>query len=165
MFQKEGWVGRNEFVCLWEGCSRKMKPFKAQYQITTHIRSHTGERPHSCTVRPLASLTSRDPYFFLSKLKLSPATFSLGPQTCVLLLCNTCLHCCAHITHLTFHILRSTRVATDRTLGWRILSPISELTPAKNHTRVPSVTKLLTTLATELNTETEHTLGQNRKFL
>ncbi|KAL5255772.1 hypothetical protein ACHWQZ_G011111 [Mnemiopsis leidyi] len=47
--QKEGWVGRNEFVCLWEGCSRKMKPFKAQYQITTHIRSHTGERPHSCT--------------------------------------------------------------------------------------------------------------------
>ena len=50
MFQKEGWVGRNEFVCMWEGCSRNKKPFKAQYQITTHIRSHTGERPHSCKV-------------------------------------------------------------------------------------------------------------------
>ena len=55
MFQKEGWVGRNEFVCLWEGCSRNQKPFKAQYQITTHIRSHTGERPHSCKVSTAVS--------------------------------------------------------------------------------------------------------------
>ena len=58
-FQKNGWVGKNEFVCLWQDCGRAMKPFKAQYQITTHMRSHTGERPHTCPVRQTNSQTDR----------------------------------------------------------------------------------------------------------
>ena len=38
------------FVCQWRGCSRKEKPFKAQYMLVVHMRRHTGEKPHRCTV-------------------------------------------------------------------------------------------------------------------
>ena len=39
------------FVCQWKGCSREEKPFKAQYMLVVHMRRHTGEKPHHCTVR------------------------------------------------------------------------------------------------------------------
>ncbi|MEQ2315512.1 Zinc finger protein gli4 [Ameca splendens] len=42
---------KKEFVCRWEECSREQKPFKAQYMLVVHMRRHTGEKPHKCTVR------------------------------------------------------------------------------------------------------------------
>ena len=45
-------IGANKksFVCQWIGCSREQKPFKAQYMLVVHMRRHTGEKPHRCTV-------------------------------------------------------------------------------------------------------------------
>lgn len=40
-------------MCRWEECSREQKPFKAQYMLVVHMRRHTGEKPHKCTVRML----------------------------------------------------------------------------------------------------------------
>ncbi|ESO04853.1 hypothetical protein HELRODRAFT_111329 [Helobdella robusta] len=40
---------KKNFVCMWEGCVRGQKPFKAQYMLVVHIRRHTGEKPHKCT--------------------------------------------------------------------------------------------------------------------
>ena len=46
-------IGANKksFVCQWKECSREEKPFKAQYMLVVHMRRHTGEKPHRCTVR------------------------------------------------------------------------------------------------------------------
>lgn len=38
------------FICRWKECSREEKPFKAQYMLVVHMRRHTGEKPHKCTV-------------------------------------------------------------------------------------------------------------------
>ena len=43
-------VNKKCFVCQWRGCSREEKPFKAQYMLVVHMRRHTGEKPHKCTV-------------------------------------------------------------------------------------------------------------------
>ena len=44
-------VNKKSFVCRWNECSRDEKPFKAQYMLVVHMRRHTGEKPHKCTVR------------------------------------------------------------------------------------------------------------------
>lgn len=46
-------IGSNKkaFICQWKDCSREEKPFKAQYMLVVHMRRHTGEKPHRCTVR------------------------------------------------------------------------------------------------------------------
>ena len=41
---------RKEFICRWADCIREEKPFKAQYMLVVHMRRHTGEKPHKCTV-------------------------------------------------------------------------------------------------------------------
>ena len=41
---------KKAFVCRWADCSREEKPFKAQYMLVVHMRRHTGEKPHRCTV-------------------------------------------------------------------------------------------------------------------
>lgn len=43
-------ANKKSFVCRWEDCSREEKPFKAQYMLVVHMRRHTGEKPHKCTV-------------------------------------------------------------------------------------------------------------------
>lgn len=49
-------VNKKSFICRWEDCSRDEKPFKAQYMLVVHMRRHTGEKPHKCTVSvPTAS--------------------------------------------------------------------------------------------------------------
>uniref|UniRef100_A0A8C9ESW9 C2H2-type domain-containing protein n=1 Tax=Pavo cristatus TaxID=9049 RepID=A0A8C9ESW9_PAVCR len=45
-----------KFVCRWLDCSREQKPFKAQYMLVVHMRRHTGEKPHKCTVRSFRML-------------------------------------------------------------------------------------------------------------
>ena len=44
-------ANKKSFVCRWKECSRDEKPFKAQYMLVVHMRRHTGEKPHKCTVR------------------------------------------------------------------------------------------------------------------
>ena len=41
---------RKDFTCYWKDCSREQRPFKAQYMLVVHMRRHTGEKPHKCTV-------------------------------------------------------------------------------------------------------------------
>ena len=43
-------ANKKSFVCRWSECSREEKPFKAQYMLVVHMRRHTGEKPHKCTV-------------------------------------------------------------------------------------------------------------------
>ena len=43
-------ANKKSFVCRWKECSRDEKPFKAQYMLVVHMRRHTGEKPHKCTV-------------------------------------------------------------------------------------------------------------------
>ena len=44
-------ANKKMFICRWKECSREEKPFKAQYMLVVHMRRHTGEKPHRCTVR------------------------------------------------------------------------------------------------------------------
>lgn len=56
-------ANKKSFVCGWEECSREEKPFKAQYMLVVHMRRHTGEKPHKCTVSKV--LVSFDHKFFV----------------------------------------------------------------------------------------------------
>lgn len=43
-------ASKKEYICYWKDCSREEKPFKAQYMLVVHMRRHTQEKPHACTV-------------------------------------------------------------------------------------------------------------------
>jgi len=64
---------KKEFVCRWQDCTREQKPFKAQYMLVVHMRRHTGEKPHKCTV----SWQGR-----AELLSLAIGTLNFGSQTC-----------------------------------------------------------------------------------
>lgn len=40
----------DEYVCLWQSCIRRKKPFNARYKLLIHMRIHSGEKPNRCTV-------------------------------------------------------------------------------------------------------------------
>lgn len=49
-------ANKKSFICRWDDCSREEKPFKAQYMLVVHMRRHTGEKPHKCTVSLIITL-------------------------------------------------------------------------------------------------------------
>ncbi|KAK2722098.1 hypothetical protein QYM36_002598 [Artemia franciscana] len=48
-----------DFVCLWVGCHRRMKPFNARYKLLMHMRVHSGEKPNKCPVMECPKAFSR----------------------------------------------------------------------------------------------------------
>lgn len=59
-------ANKKSFVCRWEDCSREEKPFKAQYMLVVHMRRHTGEKPHKCTVSTYFTHYSTQPFHSIS---------------------------------------------------------------------------------------------------
>lgn len=40
---------KKSFSCLWRDCPRQQRPFKAQYMLVVHVRTHTGDKPNKCS--------------------------------------------------------------------------------------------------------------------
>ena len=49
----------SDHTCLWQECSRHLRPFKAKYKLVNHIRVHTGEKPFQCTEANCGKLFAR----------------------------------------------------------------------------------------------------------
>ena len=42
---------KQQYTCQWKDCSREGKSFDARYKMVIHLRTHTGEKPHTCPVK------------------------------------------------------------------------------------------------------------------
>ncbi|XP_043225760.1 transcriptional activator cubitus interruptus-like isoform X2 [Amphibalanus amphitrite] len=42
-------ANKKSFSCRWKDCPREQKPFKAQYMLVVHVRTHTGDKPNKCS--------------------------------------------------------------------------------------------------------------------
>ncbi|XP_065668595.1 zinc finger protein GLI4 [Hydra vulgaris] len=42
---------KQQYTCQWKGCSREGKSFDAKYKMVIHLRTHTGEKPHTCPAK------------------------------------------------------------------------------------------------------------------
>ncbi|KAI9008138.1 hypothetical protein BC832DRAFT_530221 [Gaertneriomyces semiglobifer] len=42
--------GQSEYICCWENCERKGKPFNQRQKVMRHIQTHTGDKPYQCTI-------------------------------------------------------------------------------------------------------------------
>lgn len=69
---------KKSFVCRWETCSRDEKPFKAQYMLVVHMRRHTGEKPHKCTVSYLKDSVKNCFNFILTVRGMSQSLLAVG---------------------------------------------------------------------------------------
>ena len=47
-------ANKKSFACRWKDCPREQKPFKAQYMLVVHVRTHTGDKPNKCSVSTLS---------------------------------------------------------------------------------------------------------------
>jgi len=50
---------KGSYMCLWEGCERSGRPFIKRHKVSTHLRTHTGERPFACSATDCGKRFSR----------------------------------------------------------------------------------------------------------
>jgi len=50
---------KSSYSCLWEGCERNGRPFSKRHKVSTHLRTHTGERPFACSATDCGKRFSR----------------------------------------------------------------------------------------------------------
>lgn len=51
--------GKSSYLCLWKGCERNGRPFTKRHKVSTHLRTHTGERPFACPATDCGKRFSR----------------------------------------------------------------------------------------------------------
>lgn len=76
-------IGSNKksFVCQWKECCREEKPFKAQYMLVVHMRRHTGEKPHRCSVRKWSIFKFKCSFFVRNDEYVSRRVLNVFPRS------------------------------------------------------------------------------------
>lgn len=127
---------KKEFVCHWQECSREQRPFKAQYMLVVHMRRHTGEKPHKCTVSTFLSLSVSGlvcfiPFFTCANHVLNvDLKKMLTVKLHFALFSSSQLHCCYKtVVYLCF----SLRAVIRPTLVWKIWRHTCAPTLERNH--------------------------------